>query len=164
MLSRGSGLHIKKLLLSLMVCLGAGGIGTYYTLPSINNWYRLLQKPVFTPPNWVFGPVWTGLYILMGIALYIVWQKEGLEYQNKVASYIWFGIQLVLNVLWSATFFGHHSIFGGLIIIVVLWLSIAITISEFSKQATIAAWLLMPYLLWVTYAGALNYSFWRLNG
>lgn len=138
MLSRGSGLNIKKLLLSLMVCLGAGGIGTYYTLPSINNWYRPLQKPVFTPPDWVFGPVWTGLYILMGIALYIVLQKQGPEYQNKVASYTWFGIQLVLNVLWSVVFFGHHSIFGGLIIIVILWLSIAITIREFSKQATIA--------------------------
>ncbi len=148
----------------MTLCLGAGGIGAYYTIPSINNWYEQLQKPTFTPPNWVFEPVWTILYILMGVALFIVWRKQGPMGQNKAASYTWFGIQLLLNVVWSIVFFRLHSIFVGLIIIVVLWLSIAVTIREFSKQATIAAWLLVPYLLWVSYACALNYSFWRLNG
>lgn len=155
---------MKKLLSSLVLCLGAGGIGAYYTIPSINDWYELLQKPIFTPPNWVFGPVWIVLYILMGIALYIVWQKQGQRGQNKAASYTWFGIQLVLNIVWSVVFFGLHSIYGGLIIIVALWLSIAMTIRAFSKQATVAAWLLVPYLVWVSYACVLNYSFWRLNG
>jgi len=157
-------MDIKKLLFSLVLCLGAGAIGYYFTMPSIGTWYALLQKPVFTPPNWIFAPVWTLLYIMMGIALYCVWKKRGLKYQSKIAAYTWFGMQLVLNVAWSAVFFGIHSIFVGLLIIVGLWLAIAVTILKFKELAPSTVWLLIPYLLWVSYACLLNYSLWRLNG
>lgn len=157
-------MDLKKLLFCLLLCLGAGGVGSYFTLSSIGTWYELLQKPTFTPPNWVFGPVWTVLYIMMSIALYKVWQKRSPRYASKVAAYIEFGVQLVLNVLWSVMFFGLHSIFGGLVIIVCLWLVLAVTIREFNRQVPLAAWLLIPYLLWVSYACFLNYSFWCLNG
>ena len=157
-------MDLKKLLFSLVLCLGAGGIGYYFTMPSIGTWYALLQKPVFTPPNWIFGPVWTLLYIMMGIALYCVWKKRDPKYKSKVAAYSWFYMQLILNVMWSAVFFGLHSIFGGLLIIVGLWLAIAVTILKFKEQVYSTAWLLVPYLLWVSYACLLNYSLWRLNG
>ena len=157
-------MDIKKLLLSLALCLSAGGIGSYFTMPAIGTWYAFLQKPVFTPPNWIFGPVWTVLYIMMGIALYCVWKKRNPKTKSKVAAYTWFYIQLILNVMWSAVFFGMHSIFGGLLIIVALWLGIGVTILKFRKQAPNTVWLLLPYLLWVSYACVLNYSLWRLNG
>ena len=156
-------MNLKKLLISLVLCLGAGGIGAYFTIPAIGNWYELLQKPTFTPPNWFFGPVWTVLYIMMSLALYSIWDNRGPRYASKVAAYSKFGVQLILNALWSVVFFGLHSIFGGLVIIVGLWLAIAVTIQEFNKHVALAAWLLVPYLLWVSYACALNYSLWRLN-
>ena len=104
-------MEIKKLLFSLVLCLGAGGIGYYFTKPSIGTWYDFLQKPVFTPPNWIFGPVWTVLYIMMGIALYCLWKKRNPQYKSKVAAYTWFYIQLILNIMWSGVFFGNcqHS-------------------------------------------------------
>jgi tryptophan-rich sensory protein len=156
-------MDIKKLLLCVLLCLGAGGAGSFFTTPSIGTWYALLQKPEFTPPNWLFGPVWTVLYIMMGIALYIVWQKRSRWHRGKVAAYRWFGVQLGLNVMWSVVFFGLHSLSGGLVVIVCLWLAIAATIREFGKKAPMAAWLLVPYLIWVSYASFLNFSFWRLN-
>lgn len=157
-------MEIKKLLFSLVLCLGAGGIGSYFTKPSIGTWYDFLQKPVFTPPNWIFGPVWILLYIMMSIALYCVWKKRAPKTKSKVAAYTWFYMQLILNVMWSAVFFGLHSIFGGLVIIVGLWLAIAVTILKFSELVPSTVWLLVPYLLWVSYACLLNYSLWRLNG
>ena len=157
-------MDIKKLLFSLVLCLSAGGIGSYFTMPSIGTWYDFLQKPVFTPPNWIFAPVWTLLYIMMGIALYCVWKKHGQKDQSKVYAYTWFGIQLSLNVMWSAVFFGMHSIFGGLLVIAGLWLAITVTILKFREQVPSTVWLLVPYLLWVSYACLLNYSLWHLNG
>lgn len=156
-------MDIKKLLFSLALCLSAGGIGSYFTMPSIDTWYALLQKPEFTPPNWIFAPVWTILYIMMGLALYYVWKKHSCNYQSKVYAYTWFGIQLSLNVMWSAVFFGMHAIFGGLVVIAGLWFAIAVTILKFREQAPSTVWLLVPYLLWVSYACLLNYSIWRLN-
>ena len=104
---------------------GAGVIGSFFTIPAIPTWYQTLNKPGFSPPNWVFGPVWTTLYFLMGLALYLIWQKK--------KGWTIFAIQLALNVLWSAVFFGAHSIFGGLVVIVCLWLTILATIASFWK-------------------------------
>lgn len=101
---------------------------------------------------------------MMGIALYYVWKKRDPKYKSEVAAYTWFYMQLILNVTWSAVFFGLHSIFGGVLIIVGLWITIAVTILKFREQVPSTAWLLAPYLLWVTYACLLNYSLWRLNG
>jgi len=155
-------LNIRKLLVSLTVCLGASGIGALFTSQSVDGWYGMLQKPIFTPPNWVFGPVWTTLYIMMGVALYIVWDKH-YPGKQKTLAYFLFAVQLLINIGWSAVFFGLHSISGAMFIIIGLWAAIAATIQKFREISTIAAWLLLPYLLWVSFAGLLNYAFWHLN-
>lgn len=155
-------MDIRKLLVSLAICLGAGGIGGFFTSQSVNGWYATLQKPFFNPPNWVFGPVWTVLYIMMGIALYLIWNQRWSRSTGN-SPYILFATQLLLNVGWSATFFGFRSITGGMVVIVALWLAILATIQQVGKRSRVAARLLIPYLLWVSYACALNYSFWRLN-
>jgi len=155
-------LDIIKLFISVGICLAAGGIGGFFTAQSVGSWYMTLHKPFFNPPNWVFGPVWTVLYIMMGIALYIVWHKRSIAEESKWP-YVLFVIQLLLNVGWSAIFFGFRSIGGGMLIIIVLWLAIIMTIRQFQQRSKVAAWLLIPYVLWVSYACALNYSFWRLN-
>jgi len=152
----------KKLLASVLVCLAAGFVGSFFTTPSIPTWYAGLAKPALAPPNWVFGPVWTTLFILMGISLYLVWGK-GLEKKNVRMTVAIFGIQLVLNVLWSALFFGLHSPFYAFIEIVALWLAIAATIFAFNKISRNAALLLLPYIIWVSIAAFLNLSIWLLN-
>jgi len=155
-------LNIRKLLVSLTVCLGAAGIGALFTSQSVDGWYVMLQKPIFTPPNWVFGPVWTTLYIMMGVAFYIVWDKH-CPGKQKTLAYFLFAVQLLINIGWSAVFFGLHSTNGAMLVIIGLWAAIAATIQQFRKISTIAAWLLLPYLLWVSFAGLLNYAFWHLN-
>ena len=145
----------------MAICLGAGVIGAYFTTPAIPDWYNGLVKPEFTPPNWVFAPVWNLLYCLMGIALFLVWNSKTTE-ERKAALKIFAG-QLVLNVIWSAVFFGGRSPFDGLQVIVTLWLAIALTIARFKKVSSAATWLLVPYWVWVTYAAFLNYWIWRLN-
>lgn len=154
--------NLFKLLGAIIFCELAGVIGSFFTIPSISSWYSILTKPNLAPPNWIFGPVWTTLYALMGIAAYLVWQK-GLERKEvKVALGIFF-LQLALNVLWSIIFFGHHSPAGAFAEITLLWLAILATILIFRKISKGAAWLLVPYLLWVTFAGYLNLLIWRLN-
>jgi tryptophan-rich sensory protein len=139
----------------------AGAIGSLATFQNIAGWYLALNKPFFTPPNWVFGPVWITLYLLMGIAFFMVWNK-GLNKKTKPALQI-FGIQLGLNTLWSIVFFGFQSMLGGLVTIVLLWLAIAWTIAKFWKISRPAGWLLVPYIVWVTIATALNAAVWLLN-
>lgn len=140
----------------------AGGIGSIFTAPSIQSWYIYLQKPDLAPPNYLFGPVWTVLFLLMGIAAYLVF-SEGWE-KSAVRQAIWvFGFQLGLNVLWSAIFFGAKNPAGALVEIAVLWLAILWTISSFAKVSKPAAWLLVPYILWVSFAAYLNYAIWSLN-
>jgi tryptophan-rich sensory protein len=145
----------------LVLCLGAGGLGAIATTPEIDGWYRTLTKPTWNPPDSVFGPVWTTLFILMAIAAWLVWKPEG----GKAAAMpmTLFGIQLVLNVSWSWIFFGMHQPGWAVVEIAVLWLAIVATTVAFFRCSKIAGWLLMPYLAWVTFAAVLNFTIWRLN-
>ena len=153
---------IIKLITSITICLAAGVLGSVFTTPAIPTWYATLIKPSFAPPNWVFFPVWTTLFIMMGISLFLIWQK-GLENgQVKIAISI-FGVQLILNVLWSAAFFGLKSPLAGLIVISILWIFILFTILDFMKVSRTAALLLIPYILWVSFAAVINFFIWRLN-
>jgi tryptophan-rich sensory protein len=151
----------KRLLLSIVVCQLAGIIGSLFTMPAIPSWYAALNKPAFTPSGTVIGTVWIILYTLMGISLYLVWQK-GVNKKTRPALYA-FGIQLALNALWSVLFFGLRSPLYGLIGIVALWFAILATIIMFRKISKQAAWLLVPYIAWVTFAAFLNFSVLMLN-
>lgn len=151
-----------KLTITILLSLSAGFIGSFFTASSVENWYKTLEKPALNPPAWVFGPVWTILFILMGIAAYLVW-REGLKQKRvKIALGIFLG-QLVLNTLWSIFFFGLQDPGAALIEIVVLWLAIALTMVMFYRVTKLAAWLLLPYLLWVSFASYLNFMIWVLN-
>jgi tryptophan-rich sensory protein len=153
---------LPKLIVSILVCLGAGVAGSVFTTPQIPGWYAGLEKPWFTPLPWVFGPVWTTLFILMGIALFLVWQ-EGLERPDVRQGVALFAIQLVFNVAWSWLFFGLQSPAAGLAGIVILWVLILATLIRFWTISRTAGVLLIPYLLWVTVAANLNYGILVLN-
>jgi len=154
--------NYKRLIISLALPQLAGIIGSVFTVSAIPNWYAGLVKPALNPPSWVFGPAWTTLYLLMGIAAFLIW-KKGLDRKDvKIAFGIFIG-QLVLNTLWSIIFFGLHSPGWALVDIIALWLAIVWTIAVFYKISKPAAWLLVPYILWVSFAGYLNYSIWTLN-
>lgn len=153
---------ITKLIVSIAVCEAAGIIGSIFTVSSIPNWYASLAKPDLAPPNWVFGPVWTTLYLLMGISLYLIW-KHGWENKNvKIAVYV-FSVQLVLNILWSVLFFGFQNPLLGMIGIILLWIAIAVNIYFFYKVDKNSAYLLVPYIVWVSIASYLNYAILVLN-
>lgn len=149
---------IIKFLFAIVLCEGAGIIGSVFTTPAIGSWYATLAKPSFNPPNWIFGPVWTGLFFLMGVALYLVWSSGKL---TRIAVLVFFQ-QLALNILWSVLFFGMHNPMLAFVEIIVLWFAILMTIFYFAKISKTAAWLLVPYILWVSFAGFLNFSIWRL--
>lgn len=153
---------LLKLAASILACLAAGWIGSVFTTRSIPTWYTQLAKPSFTPPNWLFAPVWTALYILMGIALFLVWRKAPVTGAAGTALVI-FLIQLALNLLWSVLFFGLRSSVLGLGDILALWVAILATMLLFLRISTVAGALLAPYLLWVSFATALNFAIWRLN-
>jgi benzodiazapine receptor len=151
-----------KLLACVVVCQLAGVIGAVFTRSAIPSWYVHLKKPSFTPPNWLFGPAWISLYLLMAVAAYLVWQK-GWQTAGVRGALMVFLVQLLLNVLWSPAFFGWQSPLAGMIVIILLWLAIIITIIAFSRISPPAALLLLPYILWVSYASALNISIYFLN-
>jgi len=151
-----------KLAISILICQGAGFIGSLFTRPSIPTWYAALEKPSFTPPNWVFAPVWITLFALMGISLFIIWRSGLAEKKIRKALGI-FGVQLTFNILWSALFFGLRSPLAGLIDIAVLWVAIALTVFYVFRISKTGGALLVPYLVWVSFAAALNASIWRLN-
>lgn len=151
-----------KLTLSIIICELAGGLGGLFTANSVKTWYTTIQKPSFNPPNWVFAPVWNTLYILMGIALFLVWAKSA-EVPNARKAMLIFYLQLALNVSWSAVFFGLQSIAGAMVIIIVLWCSILWTIVVFRKVSAAAPWLLVPYIIWVSFAAMLNGALVYLN-
>jgi len=153
---------ILKLVVSIVVCEGAGGIGAIFTTPAISTWYAGLQKPSFTPPNSVFAPVWLTLYLLMAIAAFLIWRK-GLNTQSAKPALILFLVQLALNVLWSVVFFGLKSPLGGVILILLLWIAILLTIIRFFKISPPAGGLLIPYIVWVSIAANLNVWVWILN-
>ncbi|MDQ3020161.1 MAG: tryptophan-rich sensory protein [Bacteroidota bacterium] len=151
-----------KLIISIVICQAAGLIGTIFTGDAILTWYEALNKPSFNPPNWLFGPVWIILYLMMGLSLFLIW-KEGLKNKEVKSAFSLFMIQLFFNALWSVIFFGAQSIVGGLVVIIILWILILITILKFMKISRTAGILLIPYLLWVSYATVLNFSIFKLN-
>lgn len=158
-----SGKDILRLIAACGASLSAGVIGSLATGPSgFRPWYSAIQKPSFTPPAWVFAPVWTTLYILMGVAAFLVWRR-GLDSRAVRAALAWFLGQLVLNALWSPVFFGWHRIGLALIVLVLLWIVLVVTVWRFGAISKVAAGLLTPYLLWVSFAGVLNASIWWLN-
>lgn len=139
-----------KFVISIFICQTTGIIGAFFTASSVDSWYSVLNKPSFTPLGWVFTFVWILLYLLMGISLYVVWMKK-----NKTAMILFF-IQLALNLLWTIIFFGLRQPLLALIEIIALWIFILITKIKFYKISRTAAYLLMPYLLWVSFAVVLN--------
>ncbi len=151
-----------KLGVSILLPLLAGAVGSIFTSASISTWYNYLNKPVWNPPSWVFAPVWTILYIMMGISLFIIWNK-GLSIKGTKKALVFFGVQLILNIAWSLIFFGAMNPFWALIEILALGLFIILTILKFYKISQPAALLLLPYLVWVTFAAYLNYTIWSLN-
>ena len=157
-----SSADIIKLIISIVACQGAGGIGAIFTRNAISTWYADLKKPAFTPPNYVFGPVWITLYLLMGIAVFMVW-REGLTEEGVKIAFIIFWVQLVLNVLWSVIFFGLKSPLGGMVLILLLWIAILVNIIKFFGVSPVAGGLLIPYIVWVSIAANLNVRIWILN-
>jgi benzodiazapine receptor len=155
-------ISVFKLVICIGACLAAGFIGSMFTTPAIPTWYAGLVKPPFSPPNWVFGPVWTTLYVLMGIAAYIVWRK-GTGTAQVRSGLTLFTIQLIFNLLWSVFFFGLRSPLAGVIIIVILLVLILLTMIRFFRVSILAGWLMVPYIVWVTFASALNIAVWVLN-
>ncbi|MFT0714362.1 TspO/MBR family protein [Flagellimonas lutimaris] len=155
--------RILYITLSVLVCLAIGFLSSIATQSSVNDWYVALNKPSFTPPNYLFAPVWTALYIMMGVAAGIVWSKGYHHIWVKTALYH-FVFQLLLNALWSIVFFGLKNPLGGMIVILALLTTIILTIKWFKVISKPAALLMIPYVLWVAFASALNYKIWELNG
>jgi tryptophan-rich sensory protein len=151
-----------KLIISLILPHLAALSGLLFTETGVGSWYRLIQKPVWNPPGWVFGPVWTILYILMGIAFYFVWKIPENTPGKRKAMFFWIA-QLVLNFLWTFIFFAQQQIGWALIEIVCLWLLILMTIVAFAKHTKVGAWLLVPYISWVSFAALLNWAIWNFN-
>lgn len=158
-----SGKDILRLIAACAISLSAGAIGSLAVgRGGFQSWYAAIEKPSFTPPAWVFGPVWTTLYILMGVAAFLVWRR-GLGSRAVRAALGWFLGQLVLNAVWSPVFFGWHRIGLAMVVVVLLWAAIVVTMYRFSRVSGVAAALLAPYLLWVSFAAVLNASIWWLN-
>ena len=150
-----------KLIISIIVAQLAGVLGSLFTITSGNSWFSNLVKPSFNPPNWIFGPVWTLLYFLMGISLYLVWVSKKSR-NRKIGLYLFF-TQLVLNSLWSILFFGLQNPLFAFVEIIILWVAILFTILYFYKVNKKASYLLIPYILWVTFAAVLNLRIFMLN-
>jgi len=191
--------NLIKLFTSIIICELAGVIGSFFTVSQINVWYKGLNKPSFNPPSWIFGPVWTTIFVLMGISLYLVWSKNWhpknkiglrkariwnppsksgipavqaiLTARQKFSSGSWqkmniviiFAAQLILNVLWSLIFFGMHSPAIAFFELLMLWFAIMFTIANFYRVSKVAALLLLPYILWVSFAAILNLAIFLLN-
>lgn len=152
-----------KFIISIVACQLAGVIGAIFTIPSIQSgWYAELAKPALNPPSWIFGPVWTVLYFLMGVAVFLVWKKGFEKREVKIALMV-FDTQLLLNIFWSIIFFGWRSPGWAFVEIIFLWFTILAVIIMFAKISRPAAWLLAPYIIWVSFAGYLNFSIWRLS-
>jgi benzodiazapine receptor len=155
-------LDVLKLFASIAACQLAGVIGSVFTASAVPAWYDALKKPPFTPPGWVFGPAWISLYLLMGVAAFMVWSR-GLDDSRVRIGLSVFIAQLLLNALWSPLFFGLRSPLAGLVDIVLLWGLIILTMVYFFKVSTAAGILLVPYILWVSFAAVLNFSILVLN-
>jgi len=158
-------MRTSKIVITLLICLLlpliVGGLSGYATASGIQSWYVTLHKPSFNPPNYLFGPVWSFLYILMGVSLYIIWING--KGKNRIDALRIFIIQLTLNFLWSFLFFKFNVIGVAMLEIMLIWISIVFMILSFSRVSKIAAYLQIPYLLWVTFAATLNGAIWILN-
>ncbi len=154
--------NIARLIISILICEGAGIIGSLFTMSQIKSWYAGIKKPSFNPPGWIFGPVWSILFLLMGVSLYLVWSGgiSGIPIETEITI---FGIQLALNILWSILFFGIHSPRLAFVDIIFLWAMILLTVFEFYSINNTAGLLLVPYFLWVSFALILNFEIWKLN-
>ncbi|MBL8816573.1 MAG: tryptophan-rich sensory protein [Planctomyces sp.] len=156
-----SGTHWVGLVLSVAVCIGAAGLGSAATTPEIGGWYQTIVKPTWNPPSWLFAPVWTTLFVMMGISAWLIWRPAG--FMGAPRPLALFATQLALNVAWSWIFFGMHQIGWAFFEIVILWLAIAATMVAFFRHSKPAGWLLVPYLGWVSFASVLNFTLWQLN-
>jgi len=176
---------IIKASISVIICELAGVIGSIFTIPSIDVWFKNLNKPSFSPPNWIFGPVWTILFLLMGLSFYMVWDSNWIAKNkigkikvakwNSLSEKLWQGkwqkiniitiffAQLLLNIAWSILFFGLHFTDIAFFELLMLWFAILFTIINFYRVSKLAAYFLLPYILWVSFAGILNYFLWILN-
>lgn len=177
--------NFVKLFISIIVCELAGVAGSIFTSSEIAGWYKGIRKPDFNPPGWIFGPAWTLLFVLMGISLYLVWVNKW-EIRNKISvdkKEIWnplskrffsgdwakaniiliFATQLILNIIWSVIFFGMHRPDLAFFEVIMLWVAITFTIINFYRVSKKAAYLLLPYIVWVSFAAILNYTIWMLN-
>lgn len=150
-----------KLILSIVICQLVGFVGSLFTSTSVSTWYSALQKPSFTPPDYVFAPVWIILYLLMGIAAFLIWKE--IESKEVKGALLFFLIHLAVNLLWTVIFFGLRSINGGFMVIIILWLMIMALMIIFRKISPWSAILLFPYFLWVTFAAILNAGIMILN-
>jgi benzodiazapine receptor len=156
-------MNIPRLLGCILLSGLAGAVGTAFTSKSVTTWYVTISKPSFTPPGWVFGPAWTVLYIMMGIALYLVWERSSVPGAVTPWAFALFFVQLAFNAMWSVFFFGQRNIGVALVDIALLWAAVLVTMLVFWQISRVAGALFIPYLAWVTFAAALNYSIWRLN-
>ncbi len=152
---------IFKLLISVVIPLLIGFLGSFFTSSSVNSWYETINKPFFNPPNWVFGPVWTVIFILIGISFYLIWEKDFGKNKKKVISIYFY--QLFLNFLWSILFFGLKAPLLAVIEIIVLWFFILKNMNVFYKISKTAGYLFIPYLLWVSFATILNFAIVLIN-
>ena len=154
-------MHAALLVVLILLCQAIGLLGARWTAPEIPNWYRTLRKPSFNPPSWIFGPVWTTLYLLMAIAAWRITQTP--PSPLRFAALVFFAVQLALNLLWSWLFFRRHAIRAAFAELLLLWVAIASTTLFFAQLDSLAAWLMAPYLAWVSFAALLNASIARLN-
>ena len=157
----GRGAQGFALFVSLAACFGAGAIGGLLTADAVETWYQTLVKPTWTPPSWLFGPVWSALYLMMAVSAWLVWRR--LPGRLNRVPLTFFAVQLVLNVLWSGLFFGLRLPGAAAIEIVALWLAVVATAIVFWRVSAVAGWLFVPYILWVSFATALNFAIWWLN-
>ena len=154
-------MKVIGLIVALGACFGIAALGSAFTVPALAHWYAGIRKPSWTPPSWLFGPVWTSLFVMMAVAVWLVWLRVGIF--GAPAAFALFAGQLALNAVWSALFFGLRNPGAAFVEVVFFWFTIAATALAFARIDPLAALLLVPYLMWVTFAAVLNFAIWRLN-
>jgi tryptophan-rich sensory protein len=154
--------NISKLVISIAIPVAIGTTAGFFTVTGVGSWYQTINKPSWNPPGWVFGPVWTMLYIMMGVSLYLVWKSDINNHLKRTAIGL-FAVQLILNFFWSFIFFDQQQPGWAFVEIIAMWVFILLTIFAFAKVNKTAAWLLVPYISWVSFATILNYTIWKLN-